>query len=91
MSDKELLDKFGVSEGELEQRASEYEADDWSAMRFGAPSRGRPRLCDEKMDVLTFKAPHSLAQALGQAAKQLGVSRSEWCRRAIAEKLSAEN
>ena len=50
VNEKQLTEKFGVTSAELEQRAAEYEADDWSGMEFGEVVEGLPET-KEKMEV----------------------------------------
>lgn len=64
MNNEELHRKFGVTGGQLDAWADEYERADWSHMRFGEITVGRPRISDEPFDSITVKIPHSRAVAL---------------------------
>lgn len=89
MSSEELNKKFGVTDEQLEAWATEYESQDWSSMKFGESTPGRPKLYDEDMEIITIKVPHSRIVAMKKAAEQNGISRSEFIRRAIDHELSA--
>ena len=55
----------------------------------GKLRRGRPRLNDEPTQVLSFKVPCSLAEAIAKAATQSGESRSRFLREAAEQKVAA--
>lgn len=44
---EELEKKFNVTHDQLEAWASEYESEDWSSLKFGASTPGRPKLYAE--------------------------------------------
>ena len=89
MNEKQLIEKFGVTSAELEQRAAEYEADNWSGMEFGEVVEGLPET-KEKMEVfVSCQIQPSRAKAIDEAAKRQGVTRSEFIRRAIEHELVA--
>lgn len=52
----------------------------------GKVTRGRPRLSDEPLDILSFKAPHSMAETIARAAEAYGGTRSSFLREAAMEK-----
>lgn len=89
MTNEQLHGKFGVTDEELESRAAEYEAADWSHMRFGQVVPGRPRVADEPLESITVKIPRSRAAAIGRLQLETGITRSEFVRRAIDDELMA--
>ena len=89
MNEGQLKEKFSVTSAELEQRAAEYEADDWSGMEFGEVVEGLPET-KEKLEVfVSCQIQPSRARAIDEAAKRQGVTRSEFIRRAIEHELVA--
>ena len=89
LTEAQLDAKFGITADELERRAAEYEADDWSQMEFGEVIEGLPET-KEKMDVfVSCQIQPSRAKAIDNAAKSLGINRSEFIRRAIEHELVA--
>ena len=42
MSDKELLEKIGMTEAEADARGITYENDEWDESAFGKPRREKP-------------------------------------------------
>lgn len=90
MTDKELYAKFGVTAGQLDQEAGEYESGDWSGMEFGPVLRGRPKFSEtDELRSVTVKVPASRVAALQRLAKEQGVTQSEWIREAIDMRLLA--
>lgn len=57
MSGESLHEQFGVTAEQLDTWASEYEASDWSHMRFGEVINGRPRIAEEPLDSITVRFP----------------------------------
>jgi hypothetical protein len=84
----DLHRKFGVTTEQLDTFAAEYESDDWSHMKFGAPKIGRPRIADEKLDTVVVKIPHSKAVEMGHVIRRRGETRSDFVRRAIERELA---
>lgn len=89
MNNDEIRARFGVTEDQLDEWAAEYESDDWSAMRFGEVSPGRPKVFDEPLDSITVKVPRSRVAAMRRISEREGVSRSDFIRRAIDNELIA--
>lgn len=86
--DRQQLNKmFGVTEEDLDDQAKEYEDETWNDGSFGAASPGRPRLYDEDMETVTFRLPRSKIRAVEAAAKKLGLSKSQFMREAIDERI----
>ena len=88
MSEEKILEKFGVTAGELDARAAEYESSDWSGMEFGPITPGRPRSYGEQLDTITVRIPHSRVLAMQQVGMESGISRSAFIRRAIDHELA---
>lgn len=89
MNEAQLAEKFGVTTDELKRRAGEYEGDDWGQMEFGEVVTGLPETT-EKMEVfVSCQIQPSRAKAIEAAAKEMGISRSEFIRRAIEHELVA--
>ena len=89
MNEAQLAEKFGVTTEELERRAGEYESDDWGQMEFGEVVAGLPET-KEKMEVfVSCQIQPSRAKAIEAAAREMGISRSEFIRRAIEHELVA--
>lgn len=89
MTNEELHEKFGVTSEQLDAWADEYESADWSHMRFGAVTAGRPRITDEPLDSITVKIPHSRALALKRIQQERGITKSDFVRKAIDNELMA--
>ena len=71
-----------LTDEDIERECEEYEAGTWSGglknLRIG-----RPRYSDEELETVTFKAPKSKVEAMQQMAKEQGISKSEFMRRAM--------
>ena len=89
MNREELHEKFGVTSEQLDTWADEYESEDWSHMRFGEVTIGRPRIADEPLDSITVKVPHSRAVAMKRVQQEKGITKSDFVRRAIDRELMA--
>ncbi|HIW77218.1 MULTISPECIES: toxin-antitoxin system antitoxin subunit [Gordonibacter] len=87
----DVHNKFGITAEELDERAAEYESENWSHMEFGEIVKGRPKLYDEKMDTIVVKVPHSRVVAMKRVTSQQGGTRSDFVRRAIDNELIASN
>ena len=88
MNDQELCELFGTTLEAVEQDAEAIEAGDFSAFDFSQAMLGRP-MEEEKMDTISLKVPHSRVVAMERAAREQGVTRSEFVRRAIDRELLA--
>ena len=89
MNSEELHKKFGVTAEQLDTWADEYESDDWSHMRFGEITVGRPRIADEPLDSITVKVPRSRSVAIKRIQQEKGITKSDFIRRAIDNELMA--
>lgn len=88
MDERELLEKYGLTEEEIERRAAEYEQDTWDASKLGKVIMGRPRLSsEEEARQVTFRLTQSKILALDKKARELGRTRSEALRLAVDEYL----
>ena len=87
MNEDALLEKFGVTAEQLDEKAAEYEADDWSGMEFGEITPGRPKVFSEPLESITIKVPRSRVIAMRRVAAEKGTSRSDFIRRAIDHEL----
>ena len=87
MGDKKMIEKFDVTEEQLDTWASEYESTDWSSMEFGKVVQGRPRISDEELKTITLRIPASRVAAVQRAADREGITRSEFVRKAIENEL----
>ena len=79
MEEKELLEKFGVTDEELAQ----WENDAAHGVFQGEPREivmGRPRLTNEPLRAITVTLPESMVEAIDRRAK----NRSDFIRKAIA-------
>lgn len=82
--DREGLNKMlGMTEEEIDRRASEHESDRWDSSRLGKPIMGRPRLSDEETRAVTVRLPVSRIAEIDSAARSEGKSRSEAIRAAL--------
>ena len=88
MNDQELCGLFGTTLEDVERDVAAVEAGDFSAFDFSQAMLGRT-IEDEKMDAISLKVPHSRVVAMERVAKEQGVTRSEFVRRAIDRELLA--
>lgn len=89
MERKEINERLGLTEIEMDKLACEYETDAWDAASFKKAPVGRPSLSDCETKTLTFKIPVSTLHEVENRASCLGVSRSEYLRGLINEDLCA--
>lgn len=87
---EEIYKKFGVTDDQLDAWADEYESKDWSHMHFGKVINGRPRISDEPLDSITVRIPHSRVMAMNRIQKEKGITKSEFVRDAIDDKLLSQ-
>ena len=88
MNRKELNEKFGVTEEQLDARAEEYENDTWDATHLGKPVMGRPSIADEEVRPVTFRLPVSKIIALDDRADKNNRTRSDELRAIIDQYLA---
>lgn len=88
MSDKQLAEDFGLTLDEVEQIVSKVESGDLSDFDVSKAMDGRP-MEREPMETISLKIPRSRVKAVNRMAKEAGVSRSEFVRRAIDNELIA--
>lgn len=88
MRDEQLLAEFGLTEEEVERIVSKVESDDLSDFDDSRVMEGRP-MEREPMETISLKIPRSRIKAVNRMAKEAGISRSEFVRRAIDNELVA--
>ena len=88
MNDRELCEMFGTTLEDVEREVAALEAGDLSAFDFSRTMVGRPMVA-EKMGSFSLKIPRSRIAAIDRVAKEQGLSRSEFVRRAIDRELVA--
>ena len=71
-----------VTDEDMEREARMWEDDTWEG-GFTDIRIGRPRLAEEELGTVVFKAPLSRIAAMEQKAKEQGVSKSEFMRDAM--------
>lgn len=76
-----------LSNGDLDAMAEEYEQGTWSGVAQVSP--GRPRIYDEDMATVSFRLPKSRIEAIEEAARRNGISKSQFFRDAIDRALLA--
>lgn len=86
MAEYKLKSGKTLTDEEIEAMAEAFERGDYPGSWSGEVRVGRPRLSPEPLDVISFKAPHSAALAIKQAAEREGTSRSAFLRQAALER-----
>lgn len=86
MNDRELCELFGTTLEEVEADVEKYERGDFSGFVFSEPVEGRP---SAKMRASTVKFFDFELAAIDRAAKEEGISRSAFIRRACSNELMA--
>lgn len=66
----------------LDKLAEEYESGAWKG-DLGEVTRGRPKLCEEELETVSFRLPKSRIAAIEAVAKKRGQSKSEFLRQAV--------
>jgi len=91
ITEAELIKEFGMDASEIESLradAAAYESGDWPSGKV--VRRGRPGLPEEdKMKSVTFRLEGDLLREANIRSKALGISRSQFIRDAVNEKLAA--
>ncbi|NHM14626.1 ribbon-helix-helix domain-containing protein [Xiamenia xianingshaonis] len=88
MKDSQLIAEFGLTEEEVERIVSKVESGDLSDFDPSKTMKGRP-MEQDPMETISFKIPRSRVKAVNRMAKEAGISRSEFVRRAIDNELIA--
>ena len=83
----DLCKKFNLTDAEIKAKIDEYESDDWSHMTFGDPITGRPRIYDQPMQRISVTVPEEIVVAMKNFCSEHKMSRSEFVRQAVTEKL----
>ena len=87
MNANELNKKFGLGENEVAAKAAEYENTNWQDMKFGKPLSGRPRIYEQPMQRISVTIPTDTVTAIKNFCNKNEISRSEFIRQAVTEKL----
>lgn len=88
MTDKQLIEEFGLTEDEVDKIVSKVEQGDLSDFDTNRIIEGRP-LEAEPLETISLRIPRSRVRAVNRLAKEAGISRSEFVRRAIDNELIA--
>ncbi len=88
MNDKQLIEEFGLSLDDVERIVAKIESGNLSDFDTSKVMEGRP-MEHEPMMTISLKIPRSRVRAVNRMAKEAGVSRSEFVRRAIDNELVA--
>ena len=89
MTREEMNAALGLTEGEMDAIAEEYENDAWPEGSFGKPMPGRPTMFAEAMGTVSFKEERPKIQLINARAASLGLSRSDYLRRLVDQDLAA--
>ena len=88
MKDTQLIKEFGLTVEEVDRIVKKVESGDLSDFDAAKVMEGRP-LEQEPMETISLKIPRSRVKAVNRIAKEAGMSRSEFVRRAIDNELVA--
>lgn len=83
MKEFKTSDGSAITDEHIEEMAEPWDRGDLYGVG-GEIVRGRPRLSTEPLEVISFKVPRSLAEAINRAARERGESRSVFLRNAAA-------
>lgn len=76
-----------ITDAMLDEMAKDYEEGTWKGT--GEVTMGRPKLYDEDMETVSFRIPHSRIVAIEALTERLGMSKSDFYRRAVDRELLA--
>lgn len=76
-----------LTDAMLDEMAKDYEEGTWAGT--GEVTMGRPKLYDEDMETVSFRIPRSRIAAIEALTERLGMSKSEFYRRAVDRELIA--
>ncbi len=88
MNDQELCEAFGITLDQVAEEVARIEAGDYSACDFSRIIEGVP-LRAEKTQIVSAKIGQSRVEAINRIIQDLGITRSEFIRRAIDHELMA--
>lgn len=88
MKDEQIIKEFGLTSEDVERIVQKVESGDASDFDASKIMEGRP-LEQEPMETISLKIPRSRVRAVNRLAKEAGMSRSEFVRRAIDNELVA--
>ncbi|MDO4664967.1 MAG: hypothetical protein Q4A71_01970 [Actinomycetaceae bacterium] len=84
MKDKELLERFNLTEQYVDAVAESVEDENMSDDIQGALIWSPQRLSNDELTTISVRMPTSLAQKLSRDATKYGLTRSEYIRRKLA-------
>ncbi|WP_165170871.1 ribbon-helix-helix protein, CopG family [Adlercreutzia sp. ZJ242] len=91
LTDKDLMEKLGMTREEIEQLkrdADAYDRGEWPEAKSVTVRYGRPPLFeDDELVSVTFKIGRSQLKRVDEAVKEQGCSRSEFLRCAVEDAL----
>lgn len=88
MNDRELCEMFGITIDEVEREVGKVERGDYSSWDFSRAIMGSP-MKEEKLKMISAPVGESRIAAMKRIAKEQGISRAEFIRRAIDHELIA--
>ncbi len=88
MNDAKRIEEFGLTDEEVDRIVAKIESGDLSDFDTSKIMDGRP-MERESMETISLKIPSSRVKAVNRMAKEAGISRSEFVRRAIDNELVA--
>ena len=88
MNDIDICKEFSITMDNVEKIVSKVESGDLTDYDTSKVMEGRP-MEHEPMETISLKIPRSRVKAVNRMAKEAGVSRSEFVRRAIDNELIA--
>lgn len=91
MNDRELCELFGTTIEDVERGVAKVESGDYFDFDFSEVTMGRPFITieKEKMETISTSVPKSRVAAMREVTERLGISHSEFVRRAIEHELLA--
>ena len=87
MTKRDMLEKFGVTNEQLEAWEEEAAQGSLRGKPTGPVIKGRPLLFGEEMKQVGFKEPLAVIDAMQKRAEQLGMSRSGYLRHLVEQDL----
>lgn len=88
MMEYKLTNGEVLTDEDLEREAEQYEKGTWEGGLVNL-RLGRPTLSNEELGYVTFKAPKSRIAAMEQAARERGMSKSQFMRAAMESAITA--
>lgn len=88
MNDRELCEMFGITLEDVTREVDKLENGDLSSWDFSRAMMGSP-MQKERMGMVSAPVPESRIAAMKRIAREQGISRAEFIRRAIDDALLA--